>query len=403
MTLAPHAILSAIVLRPNAIDHRVDALSSHMLLTQSAAQLVDPDRQVAAIRFVHWFLPGWFLAVLLPALALAYYWRSGRAAEVRDALRRRFRNETIVRFAFGASLGLVIRVAGLLPAFYLYRVERAMSQNDQLLRAWGADWLAVTLVWMLAIGLVTAAVLWLVDRTHQWYLYTILAILAVSFGATYLAPFGAGLIERIVPMPPLSVAGVRAIETSAGSNVPVVELVRRRSHIGTAYVSGLAGAQRIVVGDVIVAVTSPRELEYVVARELGYVANGSQWKLALTDALLLICGAAIAVAIADRIGFRRDDDPVSRFAVVGALIGVLYLVAVPLENAVQRSVARSADRYALTLPIDRATAVRNVIRATDESLTEVCPDIVARLFRQRVDDASTRVFEINGVPSTCPR
>ena len=374
-----------------------------MLLSQSAAQLVDPDRQVAALRFVHWFLPGWFLAVLLPALALAYYWRSGRAAAVRDALRRRFRNETFVRFAFGASLGLVIRVAALLPAFYLYRVERAMSQNDQLLRAWGADWLAVTLVWMLAIGLVTAAVLWLVDRTHQWYLYTILAILAASFGATYFAPFGAGLIERIVPMPPLSVASVRVIESTAHLNVPVVELVRRRSHVGTTYVSGLGGAQRIVIGDVIVAVTSPPELEYVVARELGYVANGSQWKMALTDALLLIFGAAIAVAIADRIGFRRDDDPVSRFAVVGALIGVLYLVAVPVENAVQRSVSRSADRYALTLPIDRATAVRNVIRGTDESLTEVCPDVLARLFRQRVDDASTRVSEINGIPSTCPR
>ncbi len=374
-----------------------------MLLSQSAAQLVDPDRQVAALRFVHWFLPGWFLAVLLPAFALAYYWRSGRAAAVRDALRRRFRNETIVRFAFGASLGLVIRVSALLPAFYLYRVERAMSQNDQLLRAWGADWLAVTLLWMVAIGLVTAAVLWLVDRTHQWYLYTISAILAASFGLTYLAPFGAGLIERIVPMPPLSIASVRAIESSAHSSVPVVELVRRRSHVGTAYVSGLGGSQRIVIGDVIVGVTSSRELQYVVARELGYIASGSQWKVALTDALLLIFGAAIAVAIADRIGFRRDDDPVSRFAVVGALIGVLYLVAVPVENAVLRGVARSADRYALTLPIDRATAVRNVIRATDESLNEVCPDIVARLFRQRVDDASTRVFEINGIPSTCPQ
>lgn len=374
-----------------------------MLLSQSAAQLVDPDRQVAALRLVHWFLPGWFLAVLLPALALAYYWRSGRAAAVRDALRRRFRNETIVRFAFGASLGLLIRVAALLPAFYLYRVERAMSQNDQLLRAWGADWLLVTLVWMLAIGLVTAAVLWLVDRTHQWYLYTVVAIVAASFGLIYLAPFGAGLIERIVPMPPLSVASVRAIEGSAHSNVPVVELVRRRSHVGTAYISGLGGSQHIVIGDVIVAVTSPRELEYVVARELGYIADGSQWKIALTDALLLIFGAAIAVAIADRIGFRRDDDPVSRFALVGALIGVLYLVAVPVENAVLRGIARSADRYALTLPIDRATAVRNVIRATDESLTEVCPDILARLFRQRVDDASARVFEINGIPSTCPR
>ncbi|HUN28615.1 MAG TPA: M48 family metalloprotease [Alphaproteobacteria bacterium] len=403
MTFAPSAILGAVVLRPNAIDHRVDALSSHMLLTHSAAQLVDPDRQVAALRLVHWYLPGWFLAVLLPALALAYYWNSGRAAGVRDALRRRFHNEMIVRFAFGAMLGLVVRLADVLPDFYLYRVARAMSQNDQLLRSWGADWLLVTLVWMLAIGLVTAAVLWLVDRTHQWYLYTIVAILAVSFGLTYLAPFGSGLFERVAPMPARSVPSVREVEGLAHENVPVVEVVRERSHVGTAYVSGLGGSQRIVIGDVIFAVTSPQELEYVLARELGYIANGAQWKMALTDGLLLIFGAAFAVAIADRIGFRRDDDPVSRFALVGALFSVLYLIAVPVDNAVLRALARGADHYALALPIDRAVAVRNVVRATDESLTEVCPDVLARLFLERSEDPAVRISEINGVPSTCPQ
>jgi hypothetical protein len=61
-----------VTLRPNAIDHRVDALSPHTLLSHPAAALVDPERQIAALRLVHWFLPGWFLAVLLPALALAY-------------------------------------------------------------------------------------------------------------------------------------------------------------------------------------------------------------------------------------------------------------------------------------------------------------------------------------------
>ena len=389
-------------LRPNAIDFRVDALSSHTLLSHPAAALVDPDRQVAALRLVHWFLPGWFLAVLLPALALAYYWRSGRAAAVRDALRRRFHNENAVRFIFGASIGLIVRLAALLPSLYLYRVERAMSQSDQLLRAWGADWLVVTLGWMVSVGLVTAIMLWLVDRTHQWYIYTILAIFTLSFGLTYLEPIGAPLFERVAPMPPRTVAEVRAIEAAAHLSTPIVEQVRERSHVGTAYVAGLGSTERVVIGDAILAVTGAHELEYVVARELGYVADGSQWKTALTDALLLIFGAAVAVFIADRVGFRRDDDPVSRFALVGALFSVLYLVAVPVDYAVQRNLSREADRYALALPIDHAAAVRNVIRAADESLTEVCPDIFARLFMQRFEDPSARVFAINGIPSTCP-
>ncbi|HEX8806872.1 MAG TPA: M48 family metalloprotease [Candidatus Aquilonibacter sp.] len=391
-------------LRPNAIDFRADALPAHTLLTHSAAQLVDPERQLAAIRLVHWFLPGWFLGVVFPVVALAYFWQSGNAAAVRDALRRRFRNETVVRFAFGAILGLIVRVAALLPNLYIFRVERAMSQTDQLFRAWILDWLLVTLIWMLAIGFVTATVLWLVDRTHQWYIYAVLTILAASFAASYLAPFiSVPLFDYVQPLPQRAIPSVQHIEAVAHLNVPVLEQVRKRSHVGTAYVIGLGPSQRIMIGDSIIAVTPPAELEYVVARQLGYIASGAQWKIALTDALLVIFGAAVAVGISDRIGFRGDDDPVSRFALVGAFVGVLYLFAVPIDHAVLRRISHEADQYALALHVDRAAAVRNVVRATDESLTEVCPDIMARLFMVRVEDPAVRVTAINVVPSTCPR
>lgn len=390
-------------LRPNAIDFRADALSTHTLLTHSAAQLVDPERQLAALRLVHWYLPGWFFGVVLPVAALAYFWQSGGAAMTRDALRRRFGNETAVRFAFGAILGLIVRVAALLPSLYLYRVERAMSQSDQLLRAWSVDWLLVTLIWMLAVGFVTFAVLWLVDRTHQWYIYTILTILGASFVASYFAPFvSTPLFDVVSPLPARAAPSAREIEAAAHLSTPVLEQIRKRSHVGTAYVIGLGPSQRVMIGDAIVAVTGPAELEYVIARQLGDIATGAQWKIALTDALLLIFGAAIAVGISDRIGFRGDDDPVSRFALVGAFFGLLYLVAVPIDNAVLRGISRDADRYALSLHVDHAAAVRNVIRATDQSLSEVCPDILARLFMLRAEDASLRVVAINGVPSTCP-
>jgi Zn-dependent protease with chaperone function len=393
-----------VTLRPNPIDFRADALSPHALLSHSAAQLVDPERQLAALRLVHWYIPGWFFGVVLPAVALAYFWQSGNAAMTRDALRRRFGNENAVRFAFGAILGLIVRVAALLPSLYLYRVERAMSQSDQLLRAWSVDWLLVTLIWMLAVGFVTFAVLWLVGRTHQWYIYTILTILGASFVASYLAPFvSTPIFDVVAPLPARAVASVQAIEANAHLSIPVFEQIRKRSHIGTAYVIGLGPSQRIMIGDAIVTVTTPAELEYVVARQLGAIATGAQWKIALTDALLLIFGAAIAVGISDRIGFRGDDDPVSRFALVGAFFGLLYLVAVPIDYAVLRSISSEADRYALSLHVDRAAAVRNVVRATDQSLNEVCPDILAHLFVQRVEDASMRVYAINDIPSTCPR
>jgi hypothetical protein len=333
-----------VILRPNAVDHRVDTLTTHDLLTHSAAQLVDPYRQAAAVRFVHWFFPGWLCSVLFVSIALAYFWQSGYAARVRDALRRRTSNEWIVRFAFGVALGLIVRLAGLLPNLYLYRVERAMGQSDQLLRGWSLDWLAMTIVWAIAIGIITAIVLWLVERTHQWYIYTILAIFAVNFGLMYLTP-------TVHPAPP--------------------------------YAFG------------------PHEMQWIADRQLGFVAVGARWRDALTDALLLIFGAAFAVIIADRIGFRRDDDPVSRLALVAALCSVLFLAAVPIDNAVRRGVTYDEDRYAVALGADRVAAVRDIVRATDQTLREVCPGPAARFFLLRVESAGRRIHAINGVTSNC--
>jgi len=403
LTALTTAVASAASVRPNAIDHRVDGLSAHLLLVRSAAALVDPERQIAAQRLVHWYLPGWFFATLLPVFVLAYYWQSGRAAAMRDYLRKRFRNETLVRFAFGATLGLLVRASALLPNLYLYRVERVMSQSDQLLRAWGLDYILITIVWMLAVGSVVCAVLWLVDRTHQWYLYTIAGIFAVYFLLTYIAPYAnLPLFDRVVQAPAAAAAIAAQLESRAHLSIPVVEQVRTRSHLGLAYVAGIGPARRIVIGDVTLKVSDPSELQYVFARELGYVDAGSTWKTTLTGALLFIFGTAIAVAIADRIGFRRDDDPVSRLALVGALLGVMYLVAVPIDNGLSRNLSERADRFAMAMHVDRAAAVRTVVRETDQRLVEVCPDIMARLFMERVQDPSSRISALNGVAPTCP-
>jgi Zn-dependent protease with chaperone function len=393
----------ALMARPNAVDLRVDQLSYHDLLSRSATALVDPERQLAAQRFVHWHVPGWLLSVLLPALALAYFWQSGSAARVRDVLRQRLRNETLVRFFFGCTLGAIVQLAGLVPSFYQYRVERAMGLSDQLLHGWALEWLLGSIATMLCIGVVVALVLALADRTHQWYLYAIAAIFALSFGFAWIAPFiAAPAFDRKVPLPPRAAAIAAGVERDAGRSVPVIEQIRRRTQLGTAYVIGFGSTARIVLGDATLAVSSPAELRFIIARQLGYVADASAIKIALTDALLLIVGAGIGVGIADRIRFRRDDDAVTRLALLGALLAVLYAIAVPVDDAVLRAMDARATRYALSLGIDRAAAVRSIVRNTDVGLGEVCPDLIARTFVVKRVDPSTLVSWINGVPPSCP-
>jgi Zn-dependent protease with chaperone function len=336
--------VAAAVEWPNALDLRIDSIARSALLSEPARLLVDPARQFAAVRRAHWTVVGFVLTQLFEAAALFYLWSSGMAAELRDWLRRLIRGEWGVRFLFGTALALVARLAAFIPAFYLYRVDHALGLTSELTRFWGLFWLFHTIVAMLVAGSIAAIVLWLVARTHQWYLYTIFGILAASVAWSYLNPL--------------------RVARFAGSTLA--------------------------------------EIRYLHAFEVGHVVRGDSLSFALIEGGVIIVFAAIAVVIADRIRFRRDDDPLSRLAIVGALLALVYLAAVPVRNAALRSYAFGADRYAVAVTNDRAAAVRALVRVGDQRMLEVCPELTAMLFLYTEPGIGARVAAINHVPSGCP-
>ena len=109
---------SASMSRPNAIDREVDAIPTAQLLSQPASTLIDADRQVAATRLMSWEAPGRLTMVIFEILILAYFWQSGTAARVRDALRLRINSMFGLRFVFGATLGAIAKIVALPFEFF---------------------------------------------------------------------------------------------------------------------------------------------------------------------------------------------------------------------------------------------------------------------------------------------
>jgi Zn-dependent protease with chaperone function len=388
--------------RPNQIDRVVDAIPRAALLSKPASALVDPDRQAAARRLAARRLPGWIVMILCEALALAYFWSSGRAAQVRDWLRRRSRTPGLVRFYFGAALALIARAAALIPAFYLYRVERTMGISDELTRTWFAFWLAHTLLAMCVAGVAVALILWLVDRTHQWYVYTIVVILGVCIGWAYARPY-----TEVLPQSALQpVSGELARGISAAldrGGIHDVSAYTKRasgSRFAGAVFLGL-GQHRVVLDRGVVAAATPQEAVFDATFEIGHAIHADPLFAGLIEGGIIIIFSALAVVLADRCGFRRDDDPLSRLALVGALLAVVYFVAVPVRNSALRSYDFDADRYAISIAGDPSSAVRAIVRATDQQMQEACPGLGARLFLNDRPSASARVAAINGVPEGC--
>ncbi len=389
--------------RPNGLDRRVDSLQTVQLEHQPAVKLVDADRQVAAQRLARWMLPGWFASIAFQVLVLAYFWQSGAAAKLRDRLRNGLRNDVYVRFFFGAALVLIARVAALIPAFYAFRVGRVMGISSVLLRAWSITWLLNTLLAMVIAGVVVAFVLWLVNRTHQWYIYTMLAIVAGSFIVSYVQPFfGSPSLREQKPLPASFSAAFEPLRSAAHQSVPIL-IDRRTDGAQTgAIVEGLGPTRRIVLTQGIMASGSVGELRFIVAHELGELAANDPVRVAAYNALLVILGIALAVFIADRIGFRRDDDPIARLALVAALLGCVYIVVAPIDNAILQKMSWSADRYAIALTGDPDSAVRAVVRSTDQHLDETCPGMASRWFLTSIPPAGDRIAALNHVPSGCP-
>ncbi len=192
-------------------------------------------------------------------------------------------------------------------------------------------------------------------------------------------------------------ADVAVLQERTGTKVPIFqEATSTRTRSGNVYVMGWGGSQRIIASDTLVAGATEPELRFALARSYGWIVANSGLHLALIQGAFLVIGTALAVFISDRIGFRRDDDPVSRLALLGAIMGAVYLVALPFYNGYSRNVNLAADQAGVALTADPAGAIRLEVRRADQSLLPVCPSRFAYWYLTDHPDTGQRISALQG-------
>ena len=266
-------------------------------------------------------------------------------------------------------------------AGYLHEHEWALS--TQSLGSWSRDrlkGLALTLVLGTGalVGLVGAARAWPV----AWPVIVSVAAAAIVLGMSFVAPVVLEpLFNRFAPLADRELAArLRALAARAG--VPVRSILvadaSRRTRKLNAYVSGLGRTRRVVLFDTLLADASPREVQLVVAHELGHrrarhVAKGT---------LLAMVGAAAFVtavwallhwpALRSSIGVTGPGDP--RIVPFVLLLGsVLGLVTSPLAASLSRRWERRADAFSLELTRDLETFESTHRRLALANLADLAP------------------------------
>jgi STE24 endopeptidase len=392
---------------PSYVDRRVTAIPDATLLSAPPETLLDPRRQAVSGHLSAWTRPLFFAWAFSIIGMLLYLWMSGSAAALRDALRRRIASPLLLRFVFGVLLAGIVGLAQLPFSFVRYRIASVYELTSEPVVDWLQENLTTIAIDSLIAGLVVLTVMTAVSKTRLWYLYTAAAVVVSSFGLNFVEPVMiAPLYNTYHPLAQTSALyrPMRVLEQRAGlGDAPIlVDNLSRQSGVVNAHVAGFGSTRRIVLSDNLVMNATPSEAFFIISHEMGHSVHNDILRLTLAGTALILLVATFAIVIADRIPVRRDDDPLSRLALVAALLGAASLFAFPLFNQYSSAIEARADAFGIALSGNRAAAVRTFVRFADEGLAPYCPPALVRDYFYDHPPVGSRIAAALGRPDPCP-
>ena len=381
------------------------AQTNGQLLSDPIVRLVDAQRQRLAFAIDARSPALFFGTAFLELLTMLWMWRSGRAAAMRDSLRRSIRNVHLLRLTYVWSLAMIVQIASLPAVIVAYRLAVAAGLSTQSPAEWLGGALSTAIATAIMAAIVFSFMLMLAEKTRLWYVFGAFFVVFVVLFSAFAEPVVyAPWLHQQQPLPSSPLATrLYAVEREFGVHVPIVI---EQSGTGTgadiARVAGLGSTQQIVISSFLLNTATAGELTFIVARMSAHIAAHDNFKLDLYTALWLIVAATISVTLADRIGFRRDDDPLSRLALLGTFLGIAVLVLLPVQNAYSRRLEARADHAAVAVTRDPASAVRWMVRQADIDLIEVCPSPIIRRYFLTYPPIGSRIAAVRGGGDPCP-
>ena len=293
-----------------------------------------------------------------------------------EAMERRVRRAPVwlQPALFAAQVTLIDGLLDLPVVFIEGReLERQYGLSEQSVESWLSDYVKEQLIGgaltVFLAGLLGAA---LRKWPRTWPSIASLATLPLLMLGNIIVPiYVLPLFNKYVPIEGALEHRLRALASRFGAGD--AEILRvdmsKQTKKANAFVIGIAGTHRIVVGDTLIEHFSPEEIEFVVAHELGHFVSKDTWRLIAVGELTasaIIFGAYLALGEKGR---QKANNPLTLaqiqfFAMLGSQ------VLRPALAAFSRSREWAADRFALETTRDPKTGASALRRLRDQNLAE---------------------------------
>ena len=297
----------------------------------------------------------WMLAQLVLILAV------GGAAHMRDLAVALSKNCWVQGFSFVLLFLLIIQLLNLPLGIYGHHVALGYGLSVQ---GWGS-WLAdkakmLGLEWLIG-GLLVMLMFWIIRKspTRWWFWFWIPAVVSVVAGV-FLTPYVVDpLFYRFEPLATADPALVQRLEQVVARGeltIPPERMFLMKASAKStelnAYVTGFGASKRVVVWDTTVARSTPDEISFIFAHEMGHYALG--------HIVLGVAASCIALLPFFWLGYHGVRILLTRYGAAwripsqqdwGALVVlVLVLLALntisdPISNGVSRMIEHNADVY----------------------------------------------------------
>ncbi|MGC2063319.1 MAG: M48 family metallopeptidase [Thermodesulfovibrionales bacterium] len=296
--------------------------------------------------------------------------------------------------------------------FNTFRIENRYGFNTMSGKLWVSDLLKSALLSTILLGTVTAAGLWIVQSsTEYWWLYAWGFFLALSLFLMYISPYVIEpLFNKFTPIEGEALTD-RIRETMGKAGIQISSVLKidssKRSHHTNAYFTGIGKVKRIVMYDTLLAKMDDREVVAILAHEIGHWKKRHILKRIITIEILALAGMYISFRL------LQSDLPAALFGlqeatfyakvvILSFIAGIVTLPFAALSNYISRTHEEEADRFASELTEDPESLATSLLKLSRDNLSNLHPHPWYAAFNYSHPPVTERISKIRSLAGTGP-